>query len=85
MCAVWLIKEIKYLNRNDLSLMYMIYCSKKKKNLFDMITNGENPEPSRFLSLGPHKPILVLQGPWNMFQQSMQMQSTLASTVCPSD
>ena len=50
-----------------------------------MITNGENPEPSRFLSLGPHKPILVLQGPWNMFQQSMQMQSTLASTVCPSD
>lgn len=51
-----------------------------------MITNGENQEPSRFLFFVPYRPILVVrQGPWNMFQQSMQMKSTLASSVCPSD
>ena len=59
---------------------------KKKKDLFDMVTNGENPEPSRFLFLVPHRPILVVrQGPWNVFQQSMQMKSALDSRVCPSD
>ena len=87
MCVLCLIKEIKNLNRNDLSLTHRISClKKKKKDLFDIVGNGENPEPSRLLFLVPHRPILaVRQGPGNVLQQSMQMKLTLASRVCPGD